>query len=148
MSQAPSIVRVVLASIAGFACLGALLFVPAGRVDWLAGWLYLAIMAGYFAVNYAYLNRVNPELIAHRMRVGKGTKRWDMIWAWVNTPFLLSIYVVGGLDAVRYGWSDMPGWLWPAGLAAFLFGSLLFSWSMGVNPRISRWKPSRDSPTP
>jgi len=130
----PSPTRIALSAAAGIASLAALLFVPAGRIDWLAGWLYLAIVVVYFAANYVYINRVNPELIAHRMRMGKGTKRWDLIWAGASTPVFLSIYVVAGLDAERIGWSTMAWWLWPVGLAAFLIGSALLSWSMVVNP--------------
>lgn len=130
----PSPARITFSAAAGIAGLAALLFVPAGRIDWFAGWLYLAIVVVYFAANYVYLNRVNPELIAHRMRMGKGTKRWDKVWLWLNTPVFLSIHVVAGLDAERFGWSQMPEWLWPVGLAVFVAGSVLVSWSMGVNP--------------
>ena len=132
--EPPSPLRLGLVSAATFVCFAAVLFLPAGRLDWFAGWLYLAIVVVYFAANYVYLSRVNPELIAHRMRMGKGTKRWDKVWLWVNTPVFLGIHVVAGLDAGRFGWSQTPGWLWPVGLVVFVAGSVLVSWSMGVNP--------------
>jgi protein-S-isoprenylcysteine O-methyltransferase Ste14 len=59
---------------------------------------------------------------------------WDKIWLAVFSPVFAAVYVVAGLDAGRFGWSEMPTWLWPVGLALFLPGTLLFSWSMGVNP--------------
>ena len=62
------------------------------------------------------------------------TKTWDKVWGGLYAPVFLSTYVVAGLDAVRYGWSSMPGWLWLIGLAIFLPGTAVFSWSMGVNP--------------
>ena len=50
------------------------------------------------------------------------------------SPLFLGIFVVAGLDAVRFEWSAMPvGW-WALGLALFVAGTSLFSWSMGVNP--------------
>jgi uncharacterized integral membrane protein len=119
------------ASLGGVA---ALLFLPAGRLDWVAAWLYLGIVTANGAVNYAYLSRRNPELIRHRMRFGKGTKTWDKLWAGAFTPVFMSVYVVAGLDAVRFGWSAMPLWLWPLGLVLFLPGTTLFTWAMGVNP--------------
>jgi len=112
----------------------ALLFVPAGRLDWLAAWLYLGVVTANGAVNYFYLSRRNPELIRHRMRFGKGTKTWDKLWAGAFTPVFISVYVVAGFDAVRFGWSAMPPWLWPLGLLLFLPGMALFTWAMGVNP--------------
>lgn len=126
--------RIVLASGASLGAFAALLFGTAGRLDWLLGWLYLAIVTASLAMNYVHVRRSNPELIRHRMRLGKGTKTWDKLWAGLFAPVFLSVYVVAGLDAGRYGWSDVPGWLWPAGLALFLAGTVFFSWSMAVNP--------------
>jgi protein-S-isoprenylcysteine O-methyltransferase Ste14 len=118
----------------GLGLFAALLFAPAGRLDWISGWLYLGLVTTNFAINYVYLQRNNPELIVHRMHIGKGTRSWDKVWLSLFTPVFLSIYAVAGLDAVRYGWSAMPEWLWLSGLVLFLPGAVLFGWAMGVNP--------------
>lgn len=123
-----------IAVIAAVVVFAVLIFWPAGRLDWVAGWLYVGIIALYFLVNVIYLQRANPELIAARMRMGKGTKHWDIVWGALFGPILLSIYVVAGLDAVRFEWSTMSPLLWPIGLILFASGAALFSWSMGVNP--------------
>ena len=130
----PSRVRIALAFAGALGGFGALLFLPAGRLDWVAGWLYLAIFTANTVINYAYIGSRNPELIEHRLRIGRGTKTWDKIWLAVFTPVFLSVYVIAGLDAGRFGWSAMPLWLWPVGLALFLPGAALLAWSMGVNP--------------
>lgn len=126
--------RVVLMSVGSIAVFGALVFVPAGRWDWGAGWLYLGIVMINTTVNYAYLHWKNPVLVEYRSRFGKGTKRWDKVWMVVFTPVLIAVYVVAGLDAVRFGWSAMPWFFWSAGILVFLPGTALMSWSMGVNP--------------
>ena len=113
---------------------GALVFVPAGRLDWAAGWLYVAALIAGLVVSYRFVRARNPELIEHRMRFGKGTKAWDKIWLWLFSPVFLSVYVVAGLDTVRFGWSEMPAWLWPPGLALYAAGTALFTWPMTVNP--------------
>jgi len=102
--------RILIALVAGTGLFAVIIFWPAGRIDWLAGWLYLAIVTISFFVNLVYLLRVNPELIEHRMRIGKGTKRWDMIWGVLFAPVFLAIYVIAGFDAVRFEWSAMPVW--------------------------------------
>jgi protein-S-isoprenylcysteine O-methyltransferase Ste14 len=107
---------------------------PAGRLGWVAGWLYVGIVTLFFLVNVIYLERVNPELIDARMRMGKGTKGWDIVWGVFVGPILMSTYVVAGLDAVRFEWSTMSPLFWPVGLMLFIPGMALFSWSMGVNP--------------
>ena len=58
--------------------------------------------------------------IEHRMRISKGTKRWDMIWGVLFAPVFLAIYVIAGFDAVRFEWSAMPAGFWPVGLVIFL----------------------------
>lgn len=132
--QRLGVAQLSVAVIAGIGTIGLVLFWPAGALRWPAGWAYLALMTAYFCINVVYLNRVNPELIAHRMRFGSGTKRWDIVWSIAFTPLFTAVYIVAGLDAVRYEWSVMPSWLWPLGLALFVPGAWLFSWSMGVNP--------------
>ena len=63
----------VIASIAGFGFFAAILFWPAGRLDWVAGWIYLALLTVSLFINFVYLRHVNPEVIEHRLRLGKGT---------------------------------------------------------------------------
>ena len=130
----PKTLRLVIAVAAAVAVFTVIILWPAGRPDWVAGWLYVGIVTLYFLVNVAYLERVNPELIEARMRMGKGTKRWDIVWGIIFGPILLAVYVVAGLDAIRFEWSTMSPLLWPIGLILFVSGAALFSWSMGVNP--------------
>lgn len=126
--------RLLIATIVGLGLFAAIIFWPAGRIDWLAGWRYFGLVTTTLFINFVYLRRVNPELIAHRLQLGKGTKRWDIIWSIFFTPVFLTIYVIAGFDAVRFEWSTMPLCLWPLGLALWLPGNILFTWSMGVNP--------------
>ena len=65
--------------IAGFALFAALLFWPAGSFRWVEGWLYLGLVTANQSFAYVHLRRVNPEVIEHRLRLGKGTKRWDRV---------------------------------------------------------------------
>ncbi len=134
MSRPPSRLRVALAFASFVAIFILVLFLPAGHMDWFAGWLYLVILTLNVAFNYIYLSRVNPDLIAHRMRFGEGTETWDKIWLIVFAPVFTVVYVVAALDAARFGWSEMSVWLWPVGLALFVSGTALMTWAMAVNP--------------
>lgn len=127
-------IRLARALTAAVVLLAVVIFWPAGRLNWVAGWLYVGIVALYHLFNVVYLRRVNPELIEARMRMGKGTKRWDKVWGAFFGPVLISTYVIAGLDAIRFEWSTMSTLFWPLGLILFLVGSALFTWSMGVNP--------------
>jgi len=130
----PKTLRLVVATAAAVAVFAVIILWPAGRPDWVAGWFYIGIVTLYLLVNVAYLERVNPGLIEARMRLGKGTKRWDFVWGSIFGPILLAVHVVAGLDAIRFEWSTMSPLLWPIGLILFVSGAALLSWSMGVNP--------------
>ncbi len=126
--------RTVVGSVVGFGLLVAILFWPAGRPDWPAGWSFIALLLVSSVAQFVYVRRVNPDVIEHRMRFGPGTKRWDIVWSVVFAPLFAAIFVVAGLDAVRFGWTSMSGGFWPAGLLLFVVGSWLFAWPMAVNP--------------
>jgi protein-S-isoprenylcysteine O-methyltransferase Ste14 len=110
-----------------------LLFVPAGRLDWTLGWVYVGIVVVNVVINWACLHRWNPELIDRRMRFGKWTKTWDKVWAVLFAPVLIMVHVVAGLEA-RDAVSILPGAVWLLGLAIFIPGSVMLTWSMVVNP--------------
>ena len=126
--------RLLIASVAGLGLFAAVIFWPAGTIDWLEGWLYFGLLTTSLFINFLYLRRVNPEVIEHRLQLKKGTKPWDKLWAVFFAPVFMAIYLIAGFDAVRFEWSTMPLWLWPLGLALWLPGNALFTWAMGVNP--------------
>ncbi len=135
-----STIRLLIAFIAGLGLFTAIIFWPAGRIDWVEGWLYLVIITAYLMISTFYLKRVNPTLIEHRLQVrfGEGTKRWDKIWSVTFAPLFFAIYVIAGFDAVRFEWSNMSPWLWPLGFVLFIPSLALITWSMGVNPFFER----------
>jgi protein-S-isoprenylcysteine O-methyltransferase Ste14 len=133
-SQAPiPAPRVGLAVAAMGLILATLVLVPARRLDWTLGWVYVGIVVVTVIINWLCLRRWNPELIARRMRFGEWTKTWDKVWAVLYTPVMVAVYVVAGVEA-RDGVSSLPGALWLLGLAIFLPGSAMLTWAMVVNP--------------
>ena len=67
------------------------------------------------------------------MRPGKFTKTWDKVWAVLFAIVMIAIYVVVVIEA-RDGKSSEPGAAWLLGLAIFVPGWALVTWSMVVNP--------------
>ncbi len=126
-------VYVVLAIAAMVLVFALLLFVPAGRLDWRLGWVYVGVIAVSVIINWVCLQRWNPELIERRMRFGKGTKTWDKVWAVTFAPVMIAVYVVAGLEA-REAASGTMGEGWLLGLAIFVPSTAMLTWSMVVNP--------------
>ncbi len=112
---------------------GLLLFVSAGRLDWVAAWIFLAVYAGVVLVNMTIMLRTNPELAAERGQVKEDVKAWDKQVTNIAGLFMIAGLIVPGLD-VRFGWSPQfaPA-VQAAGFVALVLGYALFSWAMLSN---------------
>jgi protein-S-isoprenylcysteine O-methyltransferase Ste14 len=114
-----------------------ILFGLAGRLDWVAGWVYLLISAGAGVLSRLWLLRYNPALAAERGAAyeHKDAKAWDR-WLMISVGLLgpLVILVVAGLDE-RYGWSApvAPG-LQIAALIVILLATATSIWALMSNP--------------
>ncbi len=115
------------------AVIGLAIFLPAGRLDFWNGWIYLGLYAAAIAVGGSWMVRHHPAVINERGRKDETTKRFDRVLA----PFMLiaglAQYVVAGLDA-RFGWTDVPLALEVLGGAGFLASMAGIFWAMASNP--------------
>jgi protein-S-isoprenylcysteine O-methyltransferase Ste14 len=115
----------------------AILFLAAGRLDWIWAWIFIGINLAVVLVNGTILMRTNPEIVAERGRP-KEVKNWDKavsgLWALAQ---YLAIPLVAGLDA-RFGWTRGLGIAWNiAGAVVFTAGMALFGWAMITNAYFS-----------
>src|SRR5215218_8176598 len=113
MSRKTLMAKGLLALIAEFAVFAALLFVSAGALLWPAGWVFLAIFFGFALALVLWLAREDPELLAERMSspIQRGQPLWDKVFVAAVLLLFLTWLVVMPLDAVRFRWSEVPGWL-------------------------------------
>jgi protein-S-isoprenylcysteine O-methyltransferase Ste14 len=118
----------------------ALLFIPAGRLDWAEAWALLAAYGLFLAVYAWWGLRRDPDQLRERghARRAENVKPWDKAIMAAYTVFLLLTPVVAGLDAGRCRWSAVPllakllAWL-----ALGLAGALIF-WAITANTYLSR----------
>jgi len=115
------------------------LFLAAGTVFWPAGWAFLLLFFGANAALARWLLRHDPELLQERMTgFGKpGEPAWDKVFLVAVQVFLLAWLVLMGLDAVRFRWSQMPGWLQVVGAILLLVSFYLFFLTFRENPYAS-----------
>ena len=116
-------------------CIGALLFVSAGTLDWANGWIYIFTFFFSICINFVILIKYNPEVIEERSHLPKTTKKWDLVLMTGGTVFIIAPFIVAGLD-VRYSWSTLYSKWWIiSGIIMFIAGDFYILWAMAVN----RW---------
>src|SRR5215212_3824697 len=113
MNRKALLVKGILALAAECAIFAALLFVSAGTVRWPAGWVFIAIFFGFALAITLWLGRQDPELLAERLSapIQRGQPLWDKVFVAAIMLLFVVWLILMPLDAVRFGWSEVPGWL-------------------------------------
>jgi protein-S-isoprenylcysteine O-methyltransferase Ste14 len=129
------IVNLIVQTIVWFGFMGAIIFVAAGTIDYIGGWLYLGEMIAASAVFGLHMMRVDPGLLKERLKppMQKDQPLADKL---ILIPILLLIF--GGMafmaaDAARWHWSMMPLTTQWAGCALLLAALLFMYWTMRTN---------------
>jgi protein-S-isoprenylcysteine O-methyltransferase Ste14 len=112
---------------------GIFLFLPAGTLIWPRAWLFVAVSLAEMAAQFAWLWRVNPEVVIARSRYHLDSKRWDKLLLCCYLPSTLAILLVAALDDGRFHWSNVPWSLSVLGLVLFVFGFVLITWAQSFN---------------
>ena len=116
----------------------AVLFVPAGRLDWVEGWAFLiAFLTGVLLISVWGLLRA-PELMEERRKIAGGSKGWDKAIIGTHTALLFTMLVVAGFDARRFGWSSTPLMLRVPAWLGLAVAFVVVWWSLASNPFASR----------
>jgi protein-S-isoprenylcysteine O-methyltransferase Ste14 len=134
----PSVARLATRLLAVLAILGLLLFLPAGRLNWVEAWVMI-VAYGALLGAYAWWGMTrDPGQFRERSRAGPNVPRWDKAILTAYTVLLLATFVVSGLDAGRFRWSRAPlavevaAWIGEA-----VAGALIF-WVTVTNTYLSR----------
>jgi len=135
-----AIIKWILQSAAGVIAYGVLLFLAAGSLDWVWGWVLLALLAAFLIAHPLILVPINPDLLVERGKGlrDEGVKGWDRWIASLAGGVMPMIsWILAGLD-VRFGWTG------PIPLEVHLIGALgmalgfgLFLWAMASNAYFS-----------
>jgi len=100
--------RVLLRVVLGVILIGALIFGPAGGLDFWPGWMFMVAIFSPMLAATAYLLRRDPALLQRRLRSGEPQPEQRRIIALTNLVFIAGL-ALPGLDH-RFGWSQLP---WP-----------------------------------
>jgi protein-S-isoprenylcysteine O-methyltransferase Ste14 len=111
-----------------------LVFLAAGSIGWVPGWIFIAVLVLAFGASALVLARVNPVIYRARSRFQPGTKVWDKRLLLVMLPAMVAIIPIGALDAGRFHWSSVPRRAVFLGYAAMIAAIAVTGWAQAVNP--------------
>jgi protein-S-isoprenylcysteine O-methyltransferase Ste14 len=116
--------------------LPAVLFIAAGRLDWVWAWVYVGLIVFFTFVSRIAVIRTNPDLIAERAQSleREDIRGWDrLILFFLLLIGPLAMMIMAGLDE-RFGWSPQIT-LTPrlVALAVMVSGYIVGTWAMAVN---------------
>jgi protein-S-isoprenylcysteine O-methyltransferase Ste14 len=129
------IVRWTVQMLVSIAIFWLLLFVSAGRLDWMQGWTLFGINVLSSIISGIVLIKKRPELLGERSKAPSDSKQWDKLLAPLVAIFgTVAILVTGGLDA-RFGWSAPVSFLpWILGIILAFASQMFALWAMATNP--------------
>jgi protein-S-isoprenylcysteine O-methyltransferase Ste14 len=131
-----AIIQWIVQSILGWIGYGVLIFLTAGKLDWIWGWAILAVIGAFLAAHPILLIPINPDLLAEREKGvwDREVKAWDKwVTALAAGVFPVASWIVAGLD-IRFHWSrDLPLGVHLIGLLVMVLGFALFLWAMTSN---------------
>lgn len=110
-----------------------LIFLPAGRLDWPPGRVFIAFLVVSYGIALLIIRRVNPVIFQARSRFQTGTKRWDLILVSLIMLGMIAEIPLGALDAGRMEWSAMPTSVMILGYLLLAAGIALGTWAQAVN---------------
>lgn len=120
----------------GVVLVGVLIFLPAGTLDFFAGWLLMTILfVPMFGAGLVMMVK-NPGLLEKRLNAKEKERTQSQVVKLSGLMFIAG-FVLAGLD-FRFGWLLLPTWVNFLGAALFLMAYLLYAEVLRENTYLSR----------
>lgn len=113
----------------GIVFFGALLFWPAGTLNFYNAWLFMGLLFIPMFILGIVLFVKNPELLEKRIK-GKEKENTQKIVVLLTLVMFIAGFVVAGFD-FKYGWTTLPNW-------AVIIGSIILVVSYAVYAEVMR----------
>ena len=122
--------------LSGVILLGALLFLPAGTLQFPNGWLLMGLLFIPMFLAGLVMMRHDPALLEKRLNAKERlSEQKEVIWQ--SGLMFIAAFVIAGLN-FRFGWLSLPKWLVWAASAIFLLAYLMWGEVMRENAYLSR----------
>lgn len=120
----------------GAVLVGALIFIPAGSMDFFGGWLFMGLLFVPIFILGIILFVKSPEMLKKRLDSGEKEDAQKTVLALSALVFIAG-FVLAGLD-YRFGWTQVPPVLQATASVIFLASYILYAEVMRENAYLSR----------
>lgn len=120
----------------GIALVGVLIFLPAGTLAYLNGWIFMSVLFLPMLIVGIVMMIKNPALLASRLNAKEKQKGQGVLIKLSGLMFLVG-FVVAGLD-YRFGWLPLSPWISYASAGVFVLGYIMFAEVLRENAYLSR----------
>jgi protein-S-isoprenylcysteine O-methyltransferase Ste14 len=129
--------RIAMKGVVGLGAIAGTLFGIAGRVDWLAAWIFLSMFTVYLFLGAWWFVRRDPALLEERMTTAANVPRWDRLLVRAYWILLPTLFATAAVDAGRLRWSTMPLAVQGFGGASIIAAFVVIWWCTSTNRFLS-----------
>ena len=129
-------IQAILKFVLGVVLVGLLVFLPAGDLSFVNGWLFMSVLFVPMFVAGIVMMFKNPELLKKRLNAKEKQKDQDQVVKLSGLMFLIG-FVVAGLDH-RFGWSTLSNYVVIVATILFLIAYILYAEVLRENTYLSR----------
>ncbi len=122
--------------ILGVALVGALIFLPAGTLEFPYGWLLMGILFIPMFIAGIIMMAKNPDLLKKRLNAKEKEGEQRTVVKLSGLMFIAG-FVLAGLD-FRFSWLKLPSWVSIIGAMLFLISYALYAEVLRENTYLSR----------
>ena len=130
------LLKTLFAFLLGIFITGAMLFLPAGTLDYPGAWLFMALLFTPVLIMGVVLMAKNPELLRKRLEMKEREKTQQGVVA-LSELLLVAAFIVAGLD-FRFGWSHVSDAIVIIASVVLLIGYALYAEVLRENVYLSR----------
>ena len=120
----------------GVILVGALVFLPAGTLDFMGDWLFMGLLFVPMFCAGIFMMIKNPYLLESRLDAKEKEREQNIVVKLSGLMFIVG-FVLAGLD-YRFGWIKLPEWVNIAASVVFIAAYVLYAEVLRENTYLSR----------
>ena len=130
------LIEAIVKYVIGVVLVGALLFIPAGTLNWRNGQIFMIILFVPMFIAGIVMYVKAPDLLRSRLdNKEKEAEQKDVIG--LSGIMFIAAFIVAGLN-YRFKWTTLPDWAVCLGIIVFLLSYLMFAEVLRENQYLSR----------